>query len=312
MADKGKRRAVLVTCLAVILWTMLLAASALAENETRSPGRESAGQGNVDPEQAGGAPRLEKLEAALADTERDVREEEEKEGFLLTRDEEGLSIGLGGNVSESPYKGYGAKWTALPMVSFEHEYVYIRGTTAGVKLLNLSHVEVSAFAGYDGTSFESSDSSDSRLRRLRDRHSSAEAGMEARLLTPVGLIFSNVSRDILGHSDGLRGTLGYANSWEYGPLEVAPSAGLYWTDSKYNNYYYGVSDSESRKSGLDAYDAGGGVSPFLGMTISLELSDNVGVFCSGEMQFLNNAIKESPMVGKSHTHSGTAGIMIGF
>ena len=232
-------------------------------------------------------------------------------GFLLTEDE-GLSIGIGGSVGESPYKKYDLEWMPLPLISYEGDLVYLRGTTAGLKLMNKKHVEISAFAGYDGTSFDSSNTSHERLRHLKDRQPSAELGLETRVLLPFGMVFANAAADVLDHSNGARGTVGYANSWEYGDFEFAPSAGLHWSSGKYNDYYYGVSDNEAEKSGLDAYDAGGGASPFVGATVSFGLADNWGVFCSGEVVFLNRAVKDSPMVGKSHTHSMTFGLMYGF
>lgn len=97
-----------------------------------------------------------------------------------------LTLGAGGSVSSSPYKGYGPDWLPFPMITYEGERFFIRGYTAGVKIINLPYLELSAFAGYDSTSFEASESSNRRLRRLEDRSPSAQAGMELRLLSPYG------------------------------------------------------------------------------------------------------------------------------
>lgn len=223
-----------------------------------------------------------------------------------------FSIGLGGRASVTPYKRYDTQWTPLPIVSYEGKYAYVRGFAAGVKLVNLEFLEFSAFAGYDDTSFSSNASSDKRLRKLTDRRSSVAAGLEVRLSTPYGMFHASGAQDVLGNSNGLTGVIGYMQSLEYGALEFIPALGAQWSSSGYNDYYYGVSGKESRKSGLDAYDAGGGLSPYVGLTVDYSLTDSWEVFCRGEAVFLNSAVKDSPMVGRSNTYHFTLGTTFTF
>ena len=49
-----------------------------------------------------------------------------------------LTLGAGGSVSSSPYKGYGPDWLPFPMITYEGERFFIRGYTAGVKIINLA------------------------------------------------------------------------------------------------------------------------------------------------------------------------------
>lgn len=226
--------------------------------------------------------------------------------------EDEFFVSLAGQVSVTPYKRYDTQWTPFPMIGYEGKYAYVRGYAAGIKLINLEFLECSAFAGYDGTSFNSSNSSDKRLRKLSDRYSSAVAGLEVRLMTPYGMLHARAAQDVLGHRKGRNGTLGYMNSLEYGDLELIPAVGLQWSSSGYNDYYYGVSGRESRKSGLDPYDAGSGFSPYVGLTIDYSLTEAWEVFCSGELVFLNSAIKDSPMVDRENTYSFTIGLSYTF
>ncbi len=223
-----------------------------------------------------------------------------------------FSVGFGGSVSTTPYKKYDTQWRPFPLVSLESDHFYIRGYSAGVKLLNLEFLELSLFGGYDDTSFHSSDTSSRRLRKLRERYSSGEAGAEARLLTPCGMLHASAARDVLGNSEGWNGALGYKYSAEFGPLEFIPALGAYWASARYNDYYYGVRGNEARKSGLGAYDAGAGLSPYLGLTVSYSVSERWDVFCSGEVTFLPRELRDSPMVGGSRTQSVTTGIMYNF
>lgn len=245
-----------------------------------------------------------------ADVERDENGNPLPPGFLAV--DEGLSIGVGATVGSSPYKKYSTQWTPFPIISYEAKYAYIRGMTAGLKLINEHFFELSAFVGYDDTNFDASDSTHHGLKRLKDRHSSAVAGLEARVLTPIGLLSANASGDILGHSNGFTGTVAYTYSQEFGDLELDPSVGVTWHTSKYNNYYYGIKGHESRRSGLDSYDAGAGVSPFVNLTAIYSINDQWSVFCSGQVQFLESAVRDSPMVGEKATYSGRAGISYSF
>lgn len=244
----------------------------------------------------------------------DAAEAEEQESgngrFLAV--EEGWSIGAGASVSSSPYKKYDEQWFPLPQVSYEGEYAYIRGASAGLKLVNKEYVEASAFISYDPTSFDSADSSDRRLRRLDNRHESALVGVQARVYTPVGLFQASASGDVLGKSNGFTGDAEYNFSIEQGPVELVLTAGVAWSSSKYQDYYYGVSGKESRKSGLKEYRAGAGVSPYVGSTVVLSPTENWDVYCSGQVTFLNDNIKSSPMVGKDHTYSISGGVMYSF
>lgn len=226
--------------------------------------------------------------------------------------DEGWSVGIGVGAAESPYKSYDVQWMPLPLISYEGEYAYIRGVTAGLKLLNREYVEVSAFVGYDGTNFDSSDTSNRQLKRLDNRHSSAVAGVRTRVATPVGMLEAGAAGDILGNSNGFKGDVEYNYSIEYEPVELVMTAGFDWSTSKYQDYYYGVDGGESRKSGLREYHPGAGVTPYLGASVVVSPTERIDVFCSGKVNFLNDNIKDSPMVSKERTHSVTGGIVYNF
>lgn len=248
--------------------------------------------------------------AGLSDSPAPGQGEELPPGFLVV--DEGLALGIGAGFANSPYKDYDLQWTPLPIISYEGQYAYIRGMTAGLKLLNTNFFELSAFVGYDPTSFDHSSSSKWAMKRLKDRHASAVAGMEARVLTPIGMLSANASGDILGHSNGFSGKVSYTYSAEFGDLEIDPSVGILWSTSKYNDYYYGVSDKESRRSGMKSYDAGAGAAPFVNLTAIYSFNDKWSMFLSGQVDFMESAIKDSPMVNKSEVFNVQTGLTYSF
>lgn len=223
-----------------------------------------------------------------------------------------FGVGMAVRVKNMPYKSYSTQWEPVPMISLEHERFYIRDYTAGVKLLNLKYFEFSVFGEYDETEFDASDSSERRMRRLKDRDSSAMLGSEVRLITPLGMLHASAARDILGTSDGWKGAIGYKTVLDYGQVEFIPALGTYWASDRYNDYYYGVSKHQSRKSGVGRYEAKGGFSPYAGLTVDYSITDNWDVFCNGEMIFLSDEIQDSTMVDSARTQSVTAGFMYNF
>jgi outer membrane protein len=226
--------------------------------------------------------------------------------------QEEFSLGVGGSVSTSPYKNYDTQWMPWPVINYEGKHAYIRGFNAGLKIINLPFLEFSAYAGYDGASFDSADTSNSALRLLKDRNPSAVVGLETRLLSPYGMLHVSGAGDVLGQSNGFSGDVGYMLPWEYGPLELIPAVGAYWNDDKYNDYYYGVSASEARKSGLGEYKGEFGFSPYLGLTLDYSITEQWDVFCKGELIFLSHPIRNSPMVGKDRTQSLSLGLSYNF
>ena len=223
-----------------------------------------------------------------------------------------LTIGMGGMVYITPYKSYDTQSALIPIVSYEGKYAYVREFSAGVKLVNLDFLEISAFAEYDYTCFKPRNSSDARLRKLSNRRDSMSLGTAVRLITPYGMLHASGAHDVLGRNNGLTGLIGYMNSVEFGPLELIPAAGVQWSNNSYNNYYYGVSGEESRKSGLNSHHVGSGVSPYTGLTIDYSLTKSWEIYYSGEWIFLNSAIKNSPMVSRTNTYSLMLGLSYTF
>lgn len=224
----------------------------------------------------------------------------------------GGSIGLAIAAGSSPYKSYDDRRAIVPLINYEHQYFYFRGLKAGVKVYEQNSMEVSAFVAYDPTRFKSSDSSDRRLKRLDDRGESWLAGGAIAIHNPAGIFSASLGMDISSHSRGLKGQAAYAYPFDFEFCTLTPTAGLHFADEKYNDYYYGVSKSEARQSGLKAYQADAAFSPFAGLHVDLPINEQVSLFAAGEVVFLAPAIKDSPMVGRSTSHFLTTGVKFSF
>ena len=225
-----------------------------------------------------------------------------------------LSIGLIYTTGVTPYKAYDRQWAIVPMIDFENERFYIRDLSAGLKFYNSEKLKLSFFLGYDPTNFDGSDSSNAGLRRLNSRHEGLVVGGDVQWTSPVGHFSLSLGGDVTGHSQGFSGRLAYLYSLDFGTVEFVPQLGTYWASDSYNDYYYGVSRRESTASGLAAYESGAAFSPFLGLTIDVVLDEEEHweIFCYGEVTALPRAVRNSPMVGRSFTHSLTTGLTYTF
>ena len=92
------------------------------------------------------------------------------------------------------------------------------------------------------------------------------------------------------------GDIAYLYRFEFDGFSLTPGVGLLWTSGDYNDYYYGISNKESQKSGLAAYEADDAVSPYLELTADFALSEHVKMYVTGKVISLGDEIADSPMV----------------
>ncbi|MDL2290613.1 MipA/OmpV family protein [Desulfovibrio sp. OttesenSCG-928-F20] len=233
-------------------------------------------------------------------------ESEKKTTFIPVDDI--LAVGVTVGVANAPYIGGDTDWTVWPVVSYEGTYAYIRGMTAGLKLINMPYVELSVFLGYDDTELDSAEAE----HLLRSRHPGAVMGGEARVYTPIGVFAASASGDISGHSNGLTGSVSYTSSIAFGDLELDPSIGLVWASSKYNDYFYGINDVEAERLDINPYQAGSGAAPFFALTAVYSITEHWGVFFDGQFRYLEHAVKDSPLVNRTNIYSAVTGVFYAF
>ena len=225
-----------------------------------------------------------------------------------------LTVGLGVGTGTSPYRNYDRKAVPWPMIRYEGERFYIQDLSVGLKLYDQEGLKASVFVAYDPHSFDSGDTSNSRLKRLDDRDEGVLVGGRLSYHHEVGVFSASLAGDVSGHSQGLVGRLAYSHPLDFGQFSLTPHAGVYWHSEKYNDYYYGVSRREAIRSGLPNYEADSAFSPFVGLSAGLRLDEagRLRVNAFGEVRALPGEVKDSPMVGRSSTYSYGAGVAYTF
>lgn len=223
-----------------------------------------------------------------------------------------LTIGLGVGISTSEYRQMDATVLPLPFINYEGERFFLRGFTGGLHLFKNDMHEVSLTVSYLPQSYDASESGSRAMRRLDDRYSTMLAGAGYALTTRWGTARLSASGDVLGTSDGIIVDGSYAYPLTFGRVNLTPSLGVTWTSEHYNDYYYGISGKESRKSGYGTYDPDSGFSPYAGVNAKVDIGYGFGLMMNGKAKYLSDEIRDSPMVTRDMTLSFGAGLTYSF
>ncbi len=223
-----------------------------------------------------------------------------------------LTLGVGAGVVQSPYKSYDRDIYPVPVVTYDNDNFWIRGVGAGYYLWNDGEDKLSVMGYWDPTYFKPGDSDNKQLKRLDKRHSSMMAGLSYIHNTQYGFLQTSLAGDVLDNSNGIIWDLGWLYRWNLDRLTVTPGIGVTWQSENYNDYYYGVSRDESRRSGLKQYDADDNWNPWLALTANFKLTDNFSVYGTARYTRLTSEIKDSPMVDKSWTGLLSTGVTYSF
>lgn len=210
-----------------------------------------------------------------------------------------LTLGAGVGVIQHPYKQYSNDVVPVPVLTYESENFWFRGLGGGYYLWNDGTDQLSLTAYWLPMYFKPSDSDSHKLRRLDSRHSTMMAGVSWFHHTQYGSLRTTLSGDTLDKSNGLIWDLGWIYRYTNGNLTLTPGIGVEWNSDNMNDYYYGVSHKESRKSGLHDYSADGGWNPYLELSANYRFLGNWSVYGTARYTRLSDEITDSPMVDKS-------------
>ena len=224
----------------------------------------------------------------------------------------GFDLGIGGTVSTSEYRGVERLGTALPMLGYEGDRLYLRGLSGGVHVFKNENHEFNVQLSYLPQNFYASWSDSSAMKKLDDRYSSAMVGINYRLHTDLGLLAATLSTDALGVNNGVMAVASYSYPIRFANMSLIPALGVQWTDVNFNDYYYGVSKSEAQASGLSHYSPQAALAPYGEVTLRVGLTESWSAFASGKALFLGEEVRNSPMVEHSAKYSLSGGLLYAF
>lgn len=219
-----------------------------------------------------------------------------------------LSLGAGAVFNESAYKGYNENTSAVPLISYEGDNFYVRQMTAGWAFWKDSKNELSLTASWMPLHFDPDDNDEHAMKQLDERKASAMlGGAYYRHESWGGLKFA-VSADAMDESGGVVGEISYFHPFRLERLTLIPSMGVFYYDESFNDYYYGVSGNESRRSGLDKYTAGDSWNPYVGVVAKYQLTQNLFINASAVYTVLPDDVKNSPMIDRDDSFALMTGM----
>lgn len=223
-----------------------------------------------------------------------------------------LSVGLNVMAVKSAYDMEDSTDViVLPGVFYDNNKVYVRGAQAGAYLINDGTNQLSAYAQLAGIAFDPDDAN-GNLTGLDKRRASAAAGLTYQRRTPIGGFRGQIATDVLGHSDGSFGRLTYLARYSKDKLTVYPSIGIEWNDKDFNDYYYGVSDEESARSGVASYSPDQSFNPYINVSANYDFNERWAGFANQSLSYLSDEQYDSPMVDSRTEATTTLGLLYKF
>ena len=219
---------------------------------------------------------------------------------------EGSTWGLGLAVmsAQKAYKGMDRETRALPMLSFENQYIKLGGPNLELKLpgwqLSDAHrlnfgIAVKLFGGSGG--YDASDSP--FLAGMSERKDGVWAGGKVEWENPLVDVKLELLGDASGNSKGQRVVLGVERKWMVSPqFMLVPQIGAEWMDRKYVDYFYGVRASEATAA-RPAYSGKATTSGVLNLTGIYRFDKHHSLMLNAGVRTLGKGIKDSPIVDRT-------------
>ena len=229
----------------------------------------------------------------------------------------GLLIGVGVGHERSPYRDWDeSETTALPSISYERGNVFFEDSTLGYTVFEEESDESGYFLALIGNielgGYKASDSP--FFAGMADRDDTAfELGIAAGVFTSIGLFEFTAVQDVADAYDGLISDLSYSLPFadEQAGYEIAPYLGVTYYSDNYSDFYFGVRANEAT-SIRPAYQADGGVNPYVGIGLFYRINAHWGLVGDLRYEKLNSNIEDSPLIEEDNITSAMLGITYSF
>ena len=222
------------------------------------------------------------------------------------------TLGAGAGFVENAYKSYDHDVWPVPVIGYQGESAWFKGLGGGYYLWNDKADKLSIMAYYAPQYFRPKDSDNRQLRQLDHRRATVMAGLSYTHDTAYGFLRTSLAGDILDNSNGIVWDTAWLYRYVNGSWVITPGIGAAWNSENQNRYYYGVSKSESRHSGLRHYNPDSSWNPYLELTVNYRLTSDWTLYGTGRYNRLSDEEKDSPMVNKSWTGLFSTGVTYSF
>ncbi len=210
----------------------------------------------------------------------------------------GIGVGV---VRHGPaQQGADAELTGGPFPFYEGERLSFRFGSISYAIADVSGIRLALegqprFEGFDPTKSDA-------LLGMHKRNPAFDIGFSLSSGGLWGQAQLRATADITGTHDGYEVSANYQYPIQSGRLTLVPSSSLDWRSKKLVDYYYGVRADESR-AGRPAYIGRSGLSATVGLGVDYRLGEHWNVAAAADFTYLDDGIKDSPIIEKNHETS---------
>lgn len=220
------------------------------------------------------------------------------------------SFGLGAVTVQKAYRNIDRYNMAMPLVNYDNKWISFSVPKLDIKLYSDPSVSFRLRARYAGSNgYKSGDSP--YLAGMDERKGGFWAGGAAIWKHDIADVSAELLGDASGNSKGARFKLQVDRRFGVGTFGFTPRLGGEWYDRKSVDYYYGVKASEAR-IGRAAYQGDASDAVEAGLRIDYSPARQHTLFLDLGVTRFGNAIKDSPLLGKSSQSTVSLGYLYRF
>ena len=215
------------------------------------------------------------------------------------------SVGLGAGLrfGESPYKYVDTissnmnenNADLVPLYLYEGEYIFSHGTSAGIHLWK-ENIAFDALVQYRFDRLETD--TDAFYEGVNNRQQTLEGGFATSTKSNWGDLTLTWLSDLQSRHNGYEIDLTYQYNWQNNRWSISPYVSVIYQNQDLTQYYYGVTEQESRDD-LSVYNPDSIVFSRVGLNTSYRLFDHWLLFANISFENLADEIKNSPLVDES-------------
>ncbi len=228
-----------------------------------------------------------------------------------------IELGVGFRFGNSPYRGIDdlgsdystASYDILPFYYYSGEHFFANGSAGGLHLLQGDHFSLDAILEYRFDRLEPEQ--DEFFSTVEARRQSLDAGLKATIDGDWGALSLSWVHDTLDRHGGSEVDLTYRRDWRSGAWTLSPFASIVYRDDDLVNYYYGVSDAESRED-LAPYQPDATVHPRIGLNTAYRWTPLMQFYANLSIEQLDDDAADSPLVDDDLVVSAMVGALYNF
>lgn len=218
------------------------------------------------------------------------------------------ALGGGVRLGQSLYRAFDTddqrQADLVPLYLYNGRYLFARGTSGGIHLLNREAVEFNVLARYR---FQKLDPDRNAFYDgIEEREQTVDVGLELMLRRRWGTLTVDWVADALDRHNGQEAGIAYRYDIDLGPWTVSPFIAWAWQDASLTNYYFGVSEGEARPD-RPAYAPGESQWVTFGLNSSWRITDRVELFANIGFGGVDPVVRDSPLVAEDSASVGFLG-----